>query len=61
MSEPVLIERRGAVPWIIITGAGDKAFCAGADLAKGAKGFAFAVDFARPRHYIVDRFKRLRG
>lgn len=44
---------------IVLTGAGDKAFCAGADLAKGAKGFAFAVDFARPRHYVVDLFKRL--
>lgn len=94
MSEPVLIERRGAVTWItinreerrnalneqvvrtidqgivqamadgesraiVLTGAGDKAFCAGADLAKNAQGFAFAVDFARPRHYIVDLFKRL--
>jgi enoyl-CoA hydratase/carnithine racemase len=94
MSEPVLVERRGAVQWIIInreerrnalneqvvraidaaiaaavaggevkaivlTGAGDKAFCAGADLAKNAQGFAFAVDYARPRHYIVDLFKRL--
>lgn len=44
---------------IVITGAGDKAFCAGADLAKNAKGFAFAVDYARPKHYIVDLFKRL--
>ena len=44
---------------IVLTGAGDKAFCAGADLAKGAKGFAFAVDFSRPQHYIVDLFKRL--
>ncbi|WP_028081288.1 enoyl-CoA hydratase-related protein [Solimonas soli] len=44
---------------IVITGAGDKAFCAGADLAKNTQGFAFAVDFARPRHYIVDLFKRL--
>jgi len=44
---------------IVITGAGDKAFCAGADLAKGTQGFAFAVDFARPKHYIVDLFKRL--
>ena len=94
MSEPVLVERRGAVQWIIInreerrnalneevvrtidraisdavagsevkaivlTGAGDKAFCAGADLAKGTKGFAFAVDYSRPKHYIVDLFKRL--
>ncbi len=44
---------------IVLTGAGDKAFCAGADLARNAQGFAFAVDFARPRHYIVDLFKRL--
>lgn len=44
---------------IVLTGAGDKAFCAGADLTKGAKGFAFAVDYARPRHYVVDLFKRL--
>ncbi|MGH8461463.1 MAG: enoyl-CoA hydratase-related protein, partial [Stenotrophobium sp.] len=94
MSEPVLVERRGAVQWItinreerrnalneqvvraidagiaqamadrevraiVITGAGDKAFCAGADLAKNVQGGAFAVDFSRPRHYIVDLFKRL--
>ena len=44
---------------IVITGAGDKAFCAGADLAKNVQGGAFAVDFSRPRHYIVDLFKRL--
>jgi enoyl-CoA hydratase/carnithine racemase len=44
---------------IVLTGAGDKAFCAGADLAKNVQGFAFAVDFSRPRHYIVDLFKRL--
>ncbi|MGH8447216.1 MAG: enoyl-CoA hydratase-related protein [Solimonas sp.] len=44
---------------IVLTGAGDKAFCAGADLARNVQGFAFAVDFARPKHYIVDLFKRL--
>jgi enoyl-CoA hydratase/carnithine racemase len=44
---------------IVLTGAGDKAFCAGADLAKSAEGFAFAVDFSRPQHYIVDLFKRM--
>ncbi len=94
MTEPVLIERRATVQWIIInreerrnalneevirtidraiqdavaggevraivlTGAGDRAFCAGADLAKNVKGGAFAVDYARPKHYIVDLFKRL--
>ena len=94
MSDPVLIERRGAATWItinreerrnalneqvvrtidqgiaqamadgatraiVLTGAGDKAFCAGADLAKNAQGFAFAVDYSQPKHYIVDLFKRL--
>ncbi|MGH8106204.1 MAG: enoyl-CoA hydratase-related protein, partial [Arenimonas sp.] len=94
MPDPVLVERRGAVQWIIInreerrnalneqvvrsidagvaqavadsnsraiviTGAGDRAFCAGADLQKNAEGFAFAVDFSRPQHYMVDLFKRL--
>ena len=44
---------------IVLTGAGDQAFCAGADLQKNAKGGAFAVDFSRPRHYIVQLFKRI--
>lgn len=44
---------------IVITGAGDHAFCAGADLQKNVQGGAFAVDFSQPRHYIVDLFKRM--
>lgn len=44
---------------IVLTGAGDRAFCAGADLTKGVKGFAFDVDFSRPKHYIVKLFKQL--
>ncbi|MGJ8670359.1 MAG: enoyl-CoA hydratase-related protein [Oceanococcus sp.] len=44
---------------IVLTGVGEKAFCAGADLTKGVKGFAFDVDFSRPRHYIVQLFKQL--
>lgn len=44
---------------IVITGSGDQAFCAGADLQKSVKGGAFDVDFAHPRHYIVDLFKRM--
>lgn len=44
---------------IVLTGVGDKAFCAGADLAKGVKGFAFDVDFSQPKHYIVELFKQL--
>ncbi len=44
---------------IVLTGAGEKAFCAGADLAKNVEGFVFDVDFSRPRHYIVSLFKQL--
>lgn len=44
---------------IVLTGAGDQAFCAGADLQKNVAGGAFDVDFSRPRHYIVDLFKRM--
>lgn len=49
----------GNVRAIVLTGTGDKAFCAGADLQKSVKGGAFDVDFSRPRHYIVDLFKRM--
>src|ERR1700726_5275816 len=37
---------------IILTGAGDKAFCAGADLQ--ATGAAFATDFSRPNVDYAD-------
>jgi enoyl-CoA hydratase/carnithine racemase len=43
---------------IVLTGAGDKAFCAGADLTKNVEGFAFAVDHSNPRHYLVELFKQ---
>jgi enoyl-CoA hydratase/carnithine racemase len=39
---------------IVLTGAGDKAFCAGGDLNPSADGAPFAVDPANPRNYIVD-------
>lgn len=44
---------------IVLTGVGDKAFCAGADLNKTEKGFAFEVDFSNPTHYIVRLFKQI--
>ncbi|HCO91107.1 MAG TPA: enoyl-CoA hydratase [Alphaproteobacteria bacterium] len=44
---------------IVLTGTGEKAFCAGADLARNVKGGAFAVDFSQPKHYIVKLFKEL--
>ncbi len=43
---------------IVITGSGDAAFCAGADL-KTSEGGAFDIDYSNPRHYIVDLFKRM--
>lgn len=39
---------------IVLTGAGDKVFCAGGDLAPSADGAPFSVDPARPRNFIVD-------
>jgi len=42
---------------IVLTGAGDKAFCAGGDLSPTADGAPFSVDPARPRNYVVDLFK----
>ncbi len=42
---------------IVLTGAGDKAFCAGGDLNPTAEGIPFVVDPANPRNYVVDLFK----
>lgn len=44
---------------IVLTGAGDKAFCAGGDLQKNADGNPFGVDYSRPQHYMVELFKRI--
>ena len=46
---------------IVVTGSGERAFCAGADLQKGVQGGAFDVDFSQPRHYLVDLFNRMRA
>lgn len=42
---------------IVLTGIGDKAFCAGGDLAPNAEGVPFVADPARPRHYVAEFFK----
>ncbi len=49
----------GGVRAIVLTGAGDKAFCAGADLKPGGRGSPFEIDPARPRNFVVDLFKQI--
>lgn len=44
---------------IVLTGAGDKVFCAGGDLKPGADGTPFVIDPANPRHYVIQLFRRL--
>ncbi len=39
---------------IVLTGAGDRAFCAGGDLAPTAEGAPFKLEPAQPRHYIAE-------
>ncbi len=44
---------------VVLTGAGDRAFCAGGDLQPGADGTPFAIDAADPRHYVVRLLRRM--
>jgi enoyl-CoA hydratase/carnithine racemase len=44
---------------VVLTGAGDRAFCAGGDLQPGADGTPFTIDVADPRHYVVRLLKRM--
>ncbi len=44
---------------IVLTGAGDRAFCAGGDLSPTADGAPMTVDPAHPRHVVVDLFKQM--
>ena len=44
---------------IVITGAGDAAFCAGADLDITAEGSPFGLSPADPKHFVVELFKLL--
>lgn len=42
---------------IVLTAAGDKAFCAGGDLGASADGAPFSVDPANPRNFFIDLYK----
>lgn len=44
---------------IVLTGAGDKAFCAGGDLQPAADGTPFTIDAADPRHYVAGLLRRM--
>ncbi len=44
---------------VVLTGAGDKAFCAGGDLKPGADGTPFVIDAADPRHYVASLLRRM--
>ncbi|PKP85623.1 MAG: enoyl-CoA hydratase [Alphaproteobacteria bacterium HGW-Alphaproteobacteria-2] len=44
---------------VVLTGSGDKAFCAGGDLRPGADGTPFTIDAADPRHYVARLLRRM--
>ncbi|MBL8582254.1 MAG: enoyl-CoA hydratase/isomerase family protein [Rhizobiaceae bacterium] len=44
---------------VVLTGAGDKAFCAGGDLQLQADGTPFTIDSADPRHYVARLLRRM--
>jgi enoyl-CoA hydratase/carnithine racemase len=44
---------------VVLTGIGDRAFCAGGDLQPAADGTPFTIDVADPRHYVVRLLKRM--
>jgi enoyl-CoA hydratase/carnithine racemase len=46
---------------VVLTGAGERAFCAGGDLNPTAEGAPFVVDPAQPRHYIAELFRLFEG
>src|SRR5690606_20700893 len=44
---------------VVLTGAGDRAFCAGGDLQPAADGAPFSIDAADPRHYVAALLRRM--
>ena len=41
---------------IVLTGAGDRAFCAGGDLKAGKDGGPFTGDISQPGHFVIRLF-----
>lgn len=54
-----MAEAEGSIRAVVLTGAGDKAFCAGGDLQPSADGAPFSIDAADPRHYVAALFRRM--
>ena len=52
-------ERDRSVRAVVLTGAGDKAFCAGGDLQPTVDGSPFTIDAADPRHYVAQLLRRM--
>lgn len=52
-------EAEGNIRAVVLTGAGDRAFCAGGDLQPAADGAPFAIDAADPRHYVAALLRRM--
>ena len=44
---------------VVLTGAGEKAFCAGGDLQPAADGTPFTIDPANPKHYVAGLLTRM--
>ena len=52
-------EAASSIHAIVLTGTGNKAFCAGGDLQPSADGTPFTIDAADPRHYVAALFRRM--
>ncbi|WP_449040646.1 enoyl-CoA hydratase-related protein [Paracoccus sp. (in: a-proteobacteria)] len=52
-------ESDGSIRAVVLTGAGDRAFCAGGDLQPAADGAPFSIDAADPRHYVAALLRRM--
>lgn len=52
-------EADAGVRAVVLTGAGDRAFCAGGDLRPAADGTPFTIDAADPRHHVAAMLRRM--